>query len=63
MRKIGVDGIKVYFTVDNAFTFTRYSGYDPEVSISSAPASADYGYDFGYQPALRSFLFGVKFRF
>ena len=63
MKKINVDGIKVYFTVDNAFTFTKYSGYDPEVSISGAPASSDYGLDFGYQPTLRSFLFGLEFLF
>ena len=46
-----------------AFTFTKYSGYDPEVSISGAPASSDYGLDFGYQPTLRSFLFGLEFLF
>ena len=63
MDAIKMEGIKVFFTVDNAFCFTAYDGYDPEVSISSAPASGDYGVDFGYQPSLRSFLIGASFKF
>lgn len=63
MDAIKMEGIKVFFTVDNAFCFTAYDGYDPEVSISNAPASGDYGVDFGYQPALRNFLFGASFKF
>ena len=63
MESIKMDGIKVFFTVDNAFCFTAYDGYDPDVSISSAPAAGDYGVDFGYQPSLRSFLVGASFKF
>ena len=63
MDSIKMDGIKVFFSVDNAFCFTAYDGYDPEVTISSAPASGDYGVDFGYQPTLRSFIIGASFKF
>lgn len=63
MDRIKMQGIKVYFTCDNALTFTKYSGYDPEVSMSSGPASAGYGTDFGYQPTLRSYLFGLQLKF
>ena len=63
MQKIRMRGIKVYFTVDNALTFTKYDGYDPEVSMSSGPASAGYGTDFGYSPTMRSYLFGAQFKF
>ncbi|MBQ1937882.1 MAG: TonB-dependent receptor [Bacteroidales bacterium] len=63
MDRIKMGGIKVFFTVDNAFTFTSYDGYDPEVSIDSGPAGANYGVDFGYQPTLRSFLLGASFKF
>ena len=54
---------KVFLSVDNLFTFTSYDGYDPEVSMASGPAAANYGVDFGYQPSLRSFLAGVSFKF
>lgn len=63
MERIKMDGIKVFFTVDNAFCFTKYDGYDPEVSIASGPADGNYGVDFGYQPSLRSFLIGASFKF
>ncbi len=63
MQKARMRDIKVYFTVDNAFTFTKYDGYDPEVSMSAAPASASYGTDFGYQPTMRSYLFGAQIKF
>ena len=56
-------GIKAYLTVDNAFTITKYSGYDPEASMSGGPASAGYGTDFGYQPTMRSYMFGLQFKF
>jgi hypothetical protein len=63
MERIKMDGIRVYFSVDNAFTFTKYSGYDPEVSMNAGPAHKQYGTDFGYQPTMRSFIAGVQFKF
>ena len=63
MERAKMGGIRVFLSVDNAFTFTRYSGYDPEVSMNAGPANKQYGTDFGYQPTLRSFLAGVQFKF
>ena len=63
MDKAKIGGIRVYLSVDNAFTFTKYSGYDPEVSMNAGPAHTKYGVDFGYQPTMRSFLAGVQFKF
>lgn len=63
MEKAKMQGAKVFFTVDNAFTFTKYDGYDPEVSMASGPASAKYGVDFGWQPTLRSLIFGASINF
>ena len=63
MKKLHMGGLKVYCSVDNAFTFTKYSGYDPEASMASGPASGAYGTDFGYQPTMRSFLMGVQVKF
>ena len=63
MRRAKINGIRAYFSVDNAFTFTKYSGYDPEASMNASPASGAYGTDFGYQPTMRSYMFGVQFKF
>ncbi len=63
MERAKLGGIRVYLSVDNAFTFTKYSGYDPEVSMNAGPANKQYGTDFGYQPTMRSFMAGVQFKF
>ena len=62
-EKLRLNGMKVFVSVDNALTITRYDGYDPEVSMASGPAAANYGVDFGYQPTLRSFLIGASVKF
>lgn len=58
-----ITAFKLYFTIDNALTLTKYSGYDPEGSMSSGPASGGYGVDFGYQPTLRSYILGFQLQF
>jgi TonB-dependent starch-binding outer membrane protein SusC len=58
-----ISGIRLFATVDNLFTITRYSGYDPEQSFEGSPGSSNYGVDFGLQATLRTFLFGVNIKF
>ena len=60
---IGSRGIRAYFTVDNVFCFTEYDGYDPEASYTDNPAAANYGVDFGLSPTMRSYIFGLQFKF
>ncbi len=59
--KIGLSKLRVYVTGSNLFTFTKYSGYDPEVSTMSS--SLCPGVDFGGYPRSRSFVFGVNVGF
>ncbi len=49
---------RVYFTAMNAFTFTEYEGYDPEVG---GDGLLTRGVDLGNYPVTRRFLFGVQF--
>ena len=63
LDRIKMQGLKIYASIDNALTFTKYTGYDPEASMSGGPASAGYGTDFGYQPTMRSFMFGLQLKF
>lgn len=58
----GVSGLRVYVAMNNVFTITNYSGYDPEVnSFGSNPSLR--GVDSGGYPQARSTVFGVNLTF
>ncbi|WP_214229145.1 TonB-dependent receptor [Pedobacter sp. B4-66] len=64
----GVSNAKIYFTAQDLFTITKYTGSDPEVSSNnngSDPTSANLraGLDFNAYPAYRSFTLGLKLNF
>ena len=61
LRKYNIARIQPYFTLANFVTFTKYSGYDPEVSQSSDATSM--GLDFGTYPNIRTATFGVNIDF
>lgn len=54
--------LQVYATAQNLLTFTRYSGYDPEVNAYGG-SSVALGVDYGTYPQSRTFIFGAKFQF
>jgi TonB-linked SusC/RagA family outer membrane protein len=61
-------GCRVYITGQNLLTFTKYTGYDPEVGSSSdysgsSSARLLQGVDFGFSPQPRTFLFGINASF
>ena len=59
LDKIGVDKLRIYTSVSNAFTLTKYRGYDPTAS-SGNPIGG--GFDNGFYPTPRTFLLGVNFK-
>ena len=52
---------RLYAQVQNAFTFTKYDGMDPEIGFGNAGWVS--GIDYGYYPRPRTFLFGVNLKF
>ena len=52
---------RLYASVQNAFTFTKYDGMDPEIGYGTS--SWAQGVDLGYYPRPRTFLFGVNLKF
>ncbi len=58
-----VNSIRAFVTFDNFLTFSEYTGYDPEQSLTTSPGDANYGVDFGLQPSLKTILFGLNFKF
>lgn len=58
----GLSNIRVYASVDNAFTVTKYLGYNPEVDYNTG-ANLTPGVDYGMYPLVRAYNFGVKATF
>jgi len=54
-----VTSLRLFVAVDNAFTFTKYSGFDPEIGATS-PLSM--GIDRGVYPQSRTFRFGIDLK-
>ena len=52
---------RLYFQVQNAFTFTKYDGMDPEIGYGTDNWVS--GIDIGYYPRPRTFLVGVNLKF
>jgi len=57
---LSVNRARFYGSASNVFTFTKYKGYDPEVSSSDVLAS---GIDGGSYPSPRVIMFGVQIDF
>ncbi len=56
------DKVNVYLSAQNVFTFTGYSGYNPEVT-SFLYDGLRNGIDWNGQPNARKFLIGLNFNF
>ena len=61
-RFSAVSRMRLYFTVQNLHTFTRYSGYDPEVGPLNGNVFLN-GIDMGRYPVPRSFIGGINVEF
>jgi len=62
VSKIKMSRVRVYGSVQNLYTFTDYSGYDPEIgSFNQNPLLS--GVDNGRYPSPRTFAFGVNLEF
>ncbi|SDE14488.1 SusC/RagA family TonB-linked outer membrane protein [Pedobacter soli] len=59
---IKVTNIRIYASVDNAFTITDYKGYNPEVDYSGG-SNLTPGVDYGNYPLARAYNLGVKLTF
>jgi TonB-dependent starch-binding outer membrane protein SusC len=62
LKKISVSGLRWYASVDNAFTVTKYLGYNPEVDFNNG-SNLTPGVDYGKYPLIRSFNTGIKVQF
>jgi TonB-linked SusC/RagA family outer membrane protein len=56
-KRVGLNNLRVYVTANNLITITDYSGFDPEVGMST------YGIDTGRYPQARSVFVGINVNF
>jgi TonB-linked SusC/RagA family outer membrane protein len=62
LSRTPITGLKVYAKAQNLYTFTNYSGYDPEVGAFNQDALLS-GVDNGRYPMPRTFLVGLNLTF
>ena len=58
-----VKSLRIYVTGQNLFTFTKYTGMDPEIGYGGDSYSWAQGVDLGFYPSSRNILFGVNIKF
>lgn len=61
LKKMKMRSFRVYLSGENLATFTKYTGYDPEVSTRNSAMTR--GFDYSSYPRSMSFTCGVKIGF
>lgn len=64
LNKAKIENLRVYVNIQNLYTFTKYTGYDPEVGASTQDSTGlTYGLDNGRYPSPAMYSFGLKSTF
>lgn len=58
-----VSNLRIYISAQNILTFTKYSGYDPEVGNRTPNISLTNGIDFAVYPQPKAFQVGIQVGF
>jgi TonB-linked SusC/RagA family outer membrane protein len=60
LKRWHMDALSLWFTAQNLYCWTNYTGQDPEVTISNP---LTLGYDTGYAPRQKDFIIGASVNF
>ncbi|MFN9689164.1 MAG: hypothetical protein ACK57X_09890, partial [Bacteroidota bacterium] len=60
VKKLGIRSLRIYGTANNLFTWTKYSGYTPEVGSENV---LQVGIDRGIYPLSKTLVFGIQCNF
>jgi len=69
LKKMGLSRLRLYMSAQNLITFTKYSGLDPDVTITNiqegynSQRDLSLGLDNGRYPLAAQFIFGVNLEF
>jgi TonB-dependent starch-binding outer membrane protein SusC len=61
-KKFLISNLRIYVAGENLLTFTKYSGFDPEISSGSS-STYGVGIDRGIYPQSKSYTFGLNVNF
>ncbi len=61
LNSVKISAIRVYASAQNLYTWTKYSGYDPEVSIRNSALTP--GFDYSAYPRATTLTVGLKATF
>lgn len=59
LEKVGLSKLRIYTSINNLFTLTKYSGFDPSINGGAIGAGIDYG----NYPSAQQFLLGLNVTF
>ena len=60
-KKAAISNLRIYASLDDFFTFTKYPGLDPETASTNSTTGA--GLDWGSYPTMQKVIFGVNVTF
>jgi hypothetical protein len=68
MKRMNITKVQPYFTAQNLLTFTKYKGFDPEVSQYGNSSNREesaiiQGIDYGTYPQSKSYIIGLNVEF
>jgi len=64
LQRFKVENVRLYCNIQNLWTITKYSGYDPEVGASTQDSTGlTYGLDNGRYPSPTMYSFGLNITF
>ena len=69
LKKLGINRLRIYAQGQNLLTFTKYSGLDPDVTVTNitegfnSQRDLSLGVDFGRIPLARTFVVGINLEF
>jgi TonB-dependent starch-binding outer membrane protein SusC len=62
LRPLHLESVRIYANIQNLYTLTKYTGFDPEVGASTANQNV-YGLDNGRYPSPQVYSFGLNLSF
>lgn len=64
LTKLKIDNLRIYANLQNVYTLTKYTGYDPEVGASTQDSTGlTFGVDNGRYPSPMTCSFGLNISF
>ena len=60
-KKAAISNLRLYVSLDDFFTFTKYPGLDPETASTNNTSGA--GLDWGSYPTMQKVVLGVNLTF